>query len=191
MWPAEKEKRLPRLLSSDDFKKFYEALERAGNTKYELMLKLLFYTGVRVREFTNIKVSDVYLQENKIFIEQGKGSKDRYVLFGENFKTALRVYMETMPNNRFLFQTKRNAPYSPRRIQQVVKRFAEEAGIKATPHTFRHQAIIWLSQAGMTDAELMLITGHSSKESLKVYQHLALTKTLEAKYQEAMDKAGF
>jgi len=37
----------------------------------------------------------------------------------------------------------------------------------------------------------MLITGHSNKESLKVYQHLALTKTLEAKYQEAMDKVGF
>jgi integrase len=73
----------------------------------------------------------------------------------------------------------------------VVKGFAEEAGIKATPHTFRHQAITWLSQDGMTDAELMLITGHSSKGSLKVYQHLALTKTLEAKYQEAMDKAGF
>lgn len=189
--PAKKEKRLPRLLSSDDFKKFYEALERAGNTQYELMLKLLFYTGVRVSEFTNIKVTDVYIQENKIFIEQGKGSKDRYVLFGENFKTALKVYMEIIPNNRFLFQTKRNAPYSPRRIQQVVKRFAEEAGIKATPHTFRHQAITWLSQAGMTDAELMLITGHSSKESLKIYQHLALTKSLEAKYQEAMDKAGF
>lgn len=186
-----KEKRLPKILSEEDFKKFYKALEKAGNTKYELMLKLLFYTGVRVREFTNIKVSDIYLQENKIFIEQGKGSKDRYVLFGENFKTALKVYMETIPNNRYLFQTKRNAPYSPRRIQQVVKRFAEEVGIKATPHTFRHQAITWLSQAGMTDAELMLITGHSSKESLKIYQHMALTKGLTDKYQEAMGKVGW
>lgn len=189
--PNKKEKRLPKILSEEDFKKFYKALEKAGNTKYELMLKLLFYTGVRVREFTNIKVSDVYLQESKIFIEQGKGSKDRYVLFGENFKTALKVYTETIPNNRYLFQTKRNAPYSPRRIQQVVKKFAEEVGIKATPHTFRHQAITWLSQAGMTDAELMLITGHSSKESLKIYQHMALTKGLEDKYQEAMGKVGF
>jgi len=72
-----------------------------------------------------------------------------------------------------------------------VKQFAEEVGIKATPHTFRHQAITWLSQGGMTDAELMLITGHSSKESLKIYQHMALTKGLEAKYQEAMDRVGF
>lgn len=189
--PSKKEKRLPKILSEDGFKKFYQALEKAGNTKYELMLKLLFYTGVRVNEFVNIKVSDVYLKENKIFIEQGKGAKDRYVLFGEGFKTVLKVYMETIPKNRYLFQTKRNTLYSPRRIQQIVKQFAGEAGIKATPHTFRHQAITWLSQSGMTDAELMLITGHSSKESLKLYQHLALNKTLEQKYQEAMERVGF
>lgn len=189
--PSKKEKRLPRILSEDNFKKFYKALEKAGNIKHELMLKLLFYTGVRVQEFANIKVRDVYLNENKIFIEQGKGKKDRYVLFSDKFKTALKVYMETIPNNRFLFQTKRNTAYSTRRIQQIVKRFAKEVGIKATPHTFRHQAITWLSQGGMTDAELMLITGHSSKESLKIYQHMALTKGLEAKYQEAMDRVGW
>ncbi|MFC1613432.1 tyrosine-type recombinase/integrase [Patescibacteria group bacterium] len=189
--PAKKEKRLPKILSEQDFKKFYNAIEKAGNIKYELMLKLLFYTGVRVHEFTNIKVSDIYLDENKIFIEQGKGKKDRYVLFGEKFKTALKIYKETIPNNRYLFQTKRDTPYSTRRIQQIVKSFAEEVGIKATPHTFRHQAITWLSQGGMTDAELMLITGHSSKESLKIYQHMALTKGLEKKYQEAMGQVGF
>jgi integrase/recombinase XerD len=122
--PTKKEKRLPKILSEEDFKKFYKALEKAGNTKYELMLKLLFYTGVRVNEFVNIKFSDVYLKENKIFIEQGKGAKDRYVLFVNGFKTTLKVYMETIPKKRYLFQTKRNTAYSPRRVQQIVKLFA-------------------------------------------------------------------
>ena len=107
----------------------------------------MLYTGVRVNEFTNIKISDVYLDEKKIFIEQGKGKKDRYVLFSEKFRTALKVYMETIPKNRFLFQTKRKTPHSSRRIQQIVKQVAEEVGVKATPHTFRHQAITWLSHS--------------------------------------------
>ena len=188
--PAKKSKKLPRVLSEEDFKKFYREIERADNLQHELMLKLLFYTGVRVNELTNIKASDVYLDENKIFIEKGKGSKDRYVLFNQDFKTALKVYMKNHPKNRFLFQTRMNTKYTPRRIQQIVKYYSEKAGIKATPHTFRHQAITWLSKHGFTDAELMLITGHSSKESLKIYQHLAL-KDIEKKYQKAMKKVEF
>ena len=188
--PAKKSKKLPRVLSEEDFKKFYREIERADNLQHELMLKLLFYTGVRVNELTNIKASDVYLDENKIFIEKGKGSKDRYVLFNQDFKTALKVYMKNHPKNRFLFQTRMNTKYTPRRIQQIVKYYSEKAGIKATPHTFRHQAITWLSKHGFTDAELMLITGHSSKESLKIYQHLALAD-IEGKYQDAMRRVEF
>ena len=188
--PAKKSKKLPRVLSEEDFKKFYREIERADNLQHELMLKLLFYTGVRVNELTNIKASDVYLDENKIFIEKGKGSKDRYVLFNQDFKTALKVYLKNNPKNRFLFQTRNNTKYTPRRIQQIVKYYAEKTGIKATPHTFRHQAITWLSKHGFTDAELMLITGHSSKESLKIYQHLAL-KDVEEKYHQAMRKVEF
>ena len=188
--PAKKSKKLPRVLSEEDFKKFYREIEKADNLQHELMLKLLFYTGVRVNELTNIKASDVYLDENKIFIEKGKGSKDRYVLFNQDFKTALKVYMKNQPKNRFLFQTRNNTKYTSRRIQQIVKYYGEKAGIKATPHTFRHQAITWLSKHGFTDAELMLITGHSSKESLKIYQHLALGD-IEDKYQDAMKRVEF
>jgi Site-specific recombinase XerD len=188
--PDKKPRKLPRILSEEDFKKFYREIERTDNIQHELMLKLLFFTGVRNNELVNIKMGDVYLDENKIFIEQGKGSKDRYVLFNQGFKTALKVYMKSKPKNRFLFQTRNDTKYTTRRIQQIVKYYAEKAEIKATPHTFRHQAITWLSKHGFTDAELMLITGHSSRESLKIYQHLAL-KDIEEKYHRAMKKLEF
>ena len=188
--PAQKPKTLPRILSEENFKKFYQEIEKADNIQHELMLRLLFFTGVRNQELVNIKTSDVYLNENKIFIDQGKGSKDRYVLFNQDFKTALKVHMKNNPKNKFLFQTRNNTKYSTRRVQQIVRHYAEKAQIKATPHTFRHQAITWLSKHGFTDAELMLITGHSSKESLKAYQHLAL-RDIEGKYQQAMRKVEF
>jgi integrase len=63
--------------------------------------------------------------------------------------------------------------------------------VKATPHTFRHQAITWLTRhSGMADAELQLLTGHSKRETLAIYQHIALDGELEAKYQRAMKDAG-
>ena len=64
---------------------------------------------------------------------------------------------------------------------------AEEAGVRATPHTFRHQAITWLTRhSGLADAELQLITGHARRETLAIYQHIALDGDLEEKYQATM-----
>src|SRR5262249_15265250 len=98
----------------------------------------------------------------RIRINEGKGSKDRMVLFGKSFATALRAYLAAHPKNRYLFQTRLAGPFTPRRVEQIVKRYAEAVGVKATPHTFRHQAISWLTRhSGMADAELQLITGHA------------------------------
>ena len=54
-------------------------------------------------------------------------------------------------------------------------------------HTFRHQEITWLTRhSGLADTELQLITGHARRETLAVYQHVALDGDLEAKYQATM-----
>jgi integrase len=185
--PARKGRKLPRVLTAEEFRRFYLIVDRAEDVQHGLMLRLLFYTGVRVSELCRIEVADVDLENCKVFINQGKGSKDRYVLFGRSFATALRTHIAAHRHNRFLFQTRRDTRYSTRRVEQIVKRYAEEAGVRATPHTFRHQAITWLTRhGGMADAELQLITGHARRETLAVYQHVALDGQLEAKYQGAM-----
>ena len=189
--PAKKPTKLPRVLTADEFRRFYQIVDRAEDVQHALMLRLMFYTGVRVSELCRIEVADVDLEACKIFVNQGKGSKDRYVLFGKGFATALRTHIAAHPTNRWLFQTQRNGKFTTRRVQQIVKKYAEEAGVNATPHTFRHQAITWLTRnSGLADAELQLITGHARRETLAIYQHVALDGELEGKYQEAMGKVG-
>jgi integrase len=144
--PAAKPKKLPRVLTADQFRKFYQVVDAAEDVQHALMLRLLFYTGVRVSELCNIEVADIDLENCKVFINQGKGSKDRYVLFGKSFATALRTHIAAHPANRWLFQTRRCGKFSTRRVQQVVKLYAEQAGVTATPHTFRHQAITFLTK---------------------------------------------
>lgn len=188
--PAKKGRRLPRVLNADDFRRFYEAVDKADDVQHALMLRLLFQTAVRVSELCGIQVGDIDLENHKIRINAGKGDKDRFVLFGKTFATALRTHIAAHPNNRWLFQTRRNTRYTTRRVQQIVKVYADQAGVTATPHTFRHQAITWLTRhSGLADAELQLITGHARRETLAIYQHVALDGDLEAKYQEAMKKA--
>ena len=155
------------------------------------MIRILFFTGMRVSELCNTEIADIDLESCRIRVNLGKGGKDRTVLFGKSFAVALRSHIASHRDNRWLFQTRRNTRYSTRRVQQIVSSYAEKAGVKATPHTFRHQAITWLTRhSGMADAELQLITGHAKRETLAVYQHIALDSELEAKYQQAMKEAG-
>ena len=151
--PARKRRRLPKILTSEDFRRFFEVLDRSDDIQHSLMLRLLFFTGMRVSELCNTEVKDVDLESCRIRVNQGKGGKDRTVLFGKSFAVALRTHIASHPDNRWLFQTRRNTRYSTRRVQQIVSAYADKAGVKATPHTFRHQAITWLTRhSGMADA---------------------------------------
>jgi integrase/recombinase XerD len=182
-----RERRLPHLLPEADLKKFFRVLERCGNLQHEIMLKLLFYTAVRVSELVRIRVSDVDFAQCKIFIPQGKGYKDRYILFPARFRLVLQSHLRANPKNRHLFETTRYTPFTPRRVQQIVKHYREEAGITQPVHShlFRHQMLTYLTAQGLSDSQIQLISGHESKKSLEVYQHLSL-ENVERAYQEAV-----
>lgn len=177
---------LPKLLSESDLKSFFRAIQQCGNVEHEIMLRFLFFTSVRVSELVNIKKSDVDLDANKVFIDQGKGSKDRYILFPSSFRLTLSSHLHSNPKNRYLFESQRCGKYTARRIQQIVKQYGNDAGIaKVHPHLFRHQMITWLTRSGLSDAQIQLISGHASKKSLEVYQHVGL-ESVEDAYQAAV-----
>jgi site-specific recombinase XerD len=180
-------RRLPHILSDADLKKFYESIDQAGNLQHQIMLRLLFYTAVRVSELTSIRVEDVDLDACKIFIELGKGSKDRYILFPESFKLILKAHLASNPDNRYLFESRQRTKYTARRVQQIVAGYAEAAGLteRIHPHLMRHQMLTWLTSQGLQDAQIQLISGHASKKSLEVYQHLSLAQ-VEDGYQKAV-----
>ena len=185
--PRRKPKKLPNVMSPDAFRRFYRVVDQAQDVQHALMLRLLFYTAVRVSELVRIEVEHVDLENCKIRIDQGKGAKDRYVLFGKTFATALRTHIAAHSTNRYLFQTRRHTKFSTRRVQQIVQSYARQAGVTCTPHTFRHQAITWLTKhSELADAELQLITGHAQRNTLQIYQHVAIDGELGEKYQRAM-----
>ena len=98
--PAKKGRKLPRIMTADDFRRFYQVVDQADDVQHALMLRLVFYTAVRVGELCRIEVADIDLENCKIRIEQGKGGKDRFVLFGKSFATALRTHIAAHPDKR-------------------------------------------------------------------------------------------
>ncbi len=184
---------LPKILPESSLRAYFTAVDHTDNMQHQIMLRMLLYTAVRVAELCAIRLDEIDLDSGKVYIAHGKGDKARYVLFKAGFRITLKLYVEMRrrEGGAYLFESSHKKPYSTRRIQQIVSEYGAVAGIpeRVHPHLFRHAALTHLTKSGLTDAQIQLVSGHSSKDSLAVYQHLALSDVSED-YQSAMNKIG-
>jgi len=162
-------KRVIQRLSSEEEQRL---IQRAYREKGErgLLIKTLFQTGARMSEFTNIKVEDFFLDETMLLIAKGKGGKSRYVPLLPDLAQELRTYLGQRTSG-YLFETNRHLPYSPRRIQQIVRATAATAKIKKRvyPHLLRHSAATLLLERGMPMEQIQKFLGHAKLETTQVY----------------------
>ncbi len=94
--------RLPRVLTLKEV----ELLIAAGNSPLETAVAEFFYsTGVRVSELVAMRLEDVDFATGVARVKNGKGGKDRVVLFGTKADAALRRMIEWRPPKAgFLFE---------------------------------------------------------------------------------------
>ena len=186
-----KERKLPQLLPEADLKRFFQVIQECGDLQHEIMLKLLFYTAVRVGELVGIRVGDVDTQQCKIFISQGKGEQGPVHLVPRELPPGPAQPPAGQPEEPLPVRIPACTPFTPRRVQQIIQAYRDRAGIAqhVHPHLFRHQMLTYLTRHGLSDAQIQLISGHESKRSLEVYQHLSLD-AVEKAYQEAVQYIG-
>ena len=67
-----------------------------------------------------IQVADIDVDGCRIFIDQGKGSKDRYILFSTSFRLVLKTHLRASPHNRYLFETRHSGPCNLDRLLWLV-----------------------------------------------------------------------
>src|SRR5918911_1484973 len=127
-------KRVVDRLSRDEERRLIQHAYR-DRSEHGLLIKTLFQTGARVSEFANIKVEHFFFDELMILIDKGKGGKSRYVPILSELAQELRTHLGGRETG-YLFENNRHLPYSPRRIQQIVKAAAGKA--KITKRVYPH-----------------------------------------------------
>lgn len=181
--------KLPELLTDSEMSEFYAAVLKEGDPTHLVMVKLLLFTGLRNQELVDLEPRDVDLEGGKVRVRQGKGRKDRDIPWPHSFRAELTLYLDRQrrANARFLFESRRRDQYTTRRIRQILKHYADLAGVtkRLYPHLFRHQLLTHLTRQGVVDAHLQLVSGHASRQSLSLYQKLSLAD-VQPRYQEAM-----
>jgi integrase len=138
---------LPQVLPEAALKRFFAVIDGAGDVQHQILLRLLFYTAIRVNELVRIRMEHLDLAACRIFIDKGKGSKDRVVLFPESFRLVLQTHLRANPANRYLFESRLKTKFTTRHIQRIVAAYAAAADlpVKMHPHLLRHQMLTFLT----------------------------------------------
>jgi integrase/recombinase XerD len=151
-----------------------------------LLIKTLFQTGARVSEFVNITADEVFFEEQMLLIAKAKGGKSRYVPILPQLAQELRTHLGHHATG-YLFETVRHTPYSPRRIQQIIKETAAEAQIpkRVYPHLLRHSVATTLLERGMPLEQIQKFLGHAKLETTQIYAESSAARIKES-YQRAL-----
>jgi len=140
------------------------------SSKDGFIIKILLFSGARVNEFVNIKISDIYIFEKKIYLSTTKGDKPRFVPIFDFLLHELVTYINGRTKG-YLFESNRYSKYSTRRIEQILKKYVENLGInkKITPHRLRATIATWLSEKGMPTEQIQQFLGHSMIATTQIY----------------------
>ena len=178
-----KNKKLPYVPTEDELKKFYDIIWESDKHQDVIILKTFLYTGIRVSELINVKLTDVDFRNCQIRISEGKGNKDRMVPFPDTFREILSMHCKLNTSNdikykrTYLFESSWKKKYTDRGIRKILAKYSKEAGFERniSPHKLRHFLFTWLKRNGIDDALIQPYSGHESRKSLEIYSKLSIT----------------
>ena len=178
---------LPKVLSTNEVK---QILASTNNLKEEVILTTVYASGLRNSEVCKLKPGDIRSDRMQIFVEKGKGTKDRYTILSRANLELLRCYWAEYRKspeniNPWLFPgLKPESHIHPLTVLNYLKNACERAGInskKITVHTLRHSFATHLLENGTELLVLKRLLGHSSIATTSRYLHLINPQALAIK----------
>ena len=152
-------------------------LESVDNYRDKLIVKLLYSTGMRVGELSKLKVEDIDFQERFIHIpaENTKTNTARTVIVPKEVLSDISAHLRTLKIKRG-----RLFALTVRRLQQLIKKYAQRANIEASPHTLRHTHIVHALLDRIPITAVQKQVGHKKLTTTQIYSNLAPEQDREA-----------
>jgi integrase/recombinase XerD len=165
---------IPDVLSQEEV---LELLRLPSGSRTEMrdrtMIELLYATGLRVSELTNLKKNDINL-EGGFLIACGKRSKERVVPLGTYSKEAIKEYLgKDMPKGPYLFANRRGGRLTRQAIWKIITKYAGKmARPGVSPHTMRHTFATHLLEGGADLRSVQMLLGHEDISTTQIYTHV-------------------
>lgn len=173
--------RLPAVLSRSEIRELLEIAK--PEPRDHLLFRTFYASAMRISEIAGILIADLYLEELKIFVRDGKGDKDRYVLIDPETARLLKEFTAGRALNKKVFGI------GERQISRIVNEYAEKLGIperyeaigrRFTPHSFRHTCATHLYENGMDIYVIKDLLGHANIAVTRAYIHIGIGRQRQA-----------
>jgi site-specific recombinase XerD len=164
--------KLPVVLSPQEVRAL---LALVANPKAQMCLKIIYACGLRLREGTQLQVSDIDPHRMLVRVRQGKGGKDRYVPLAERTLALVREYWQIKRPRPWLFPARHQpTPLPATTLQKTFKVVVRQSGIAkdASIHTLRHSYATHLLERGISLRVIQALLGHKSPSTTARYTHL-------------------
>ena len=146
------------------------------------MLELLYATGCRASELSNLQLQDVHAEEGYCMC-RGKGNKERLVPLGAQAIAAMRAYLEherpilaqrSRTTAPWLLLSYRGRRLRRERIWELLKRYVLRVGASplVSPHTMRHSFATHMLAGGADLRQVQEMLGHASIATTQIYTHV-------------------
>lgn len=167
---------LPEIMSKNDIVKLFETID---NLRDRAMFTTIYGSGLRLNEIVHLRVSDIDSANMRIYVNKGKGGKNRYTLLSENNLEILREYWKAYRPNHpegymFYPNADKSRQLTKRAVQEAMKRHLKNSGIHKnyTVHTLRHCFATHLLENGVDVCRIKQLMGHTHIQSTTFYLHL-------------------
>jgi integrase/recombinase XerD len=175
-------KTLPEILTLEEIEQILEQpnLQTPLGTRDRAMLEMLYATGMRVSELTQLPIHQVNLEGGYVLL-YGKGSKERIVPLGTEAMKWVTVYLKTArgilskgKENPSLFINRSGKGMSRQRFWKNLKDYARRAGLRKriTPHLLRHSFASHLLERGADLRSVQMMLGHADISTTQIYTHV-------------------
>ncbi len=172
--PARKSpKLLPVVLDQQEVSMLFQATD---HPKKRIILMTAYGAGLRLSELMNLKTSDIDSQRMTIFVQSGKGRKDRYTILPKRLLSELRSYYQLFRPEKWIFYSRnRSDRVSTDYIQRAYRHAKQKAGIakKGGIHTLRHCFATHLLENGTDIKTVQYLLGHANVSTTMTYLHVS------------------
>jgi integrase/recombinase XerD len=174
--PATRETIAERILTQEEVQKIISSVE---NTRNRLIIKVLYYTGIRVSELVSLKWKDLQHRENGgQMVILGKGGKSNVLLIPEELWLELMMLRDTLSDDGPVFKSRKGGHLNPGHLERVLKNIAFKAiGKGATPHFYRHSHASHALDNGCPIHLVQKQLNHSSIATTGRYLHARPTES--------------
>ena len=180
---------MPEVLSAAEVDMLEDSIDLSKweGQRNKAIIEMLFSCGLRVSELVNLKLSDLYIEEEYVRV-LGKGNKERLVPISPKAIKELKLWfidrnlMQIKPGEiDFVFLNRRGSHLTRTMILIMIKRQAEAAGIRKTisPHTLRHSFATELLKGGADLRAIQEMLGHESIGTTEIYTHIDISTLRE------------